>query len=302
MKKVIIWGHKLGTHTHSYVHNGYYRAAQYLGYETYWFDENDDVSSFDFSDSVFITEHNSNKGIPIRLDCVYFDHFSDEDFSLTNKRPNHPNYYNFIFFADNWNWPKQSELIELSCKHLYHEKTKTLTTIWATDLLPNEIDKIEPKLYDGNISEIYFVGTPQGANISQFEHFANVNGKQLKKVGGWSGIDCGSSPSIFDNANLIRNSYISVDIRETAHLNLGKYYPCRLFKNISYGKWTGSNHPEIADLFGDYFTVDSNIENLYYKLVEDSRNCTYEKMKNAMTFVKDNHTYVNRLQDMFKLL
>jgi hypothetical protein len=311
MKKVIIWGLKLGTHTHSYVHNGYYRASQYLGYETYWFDDNDDVSSFDFSDCVFITENNACTKMPVRLDCVYFNHYCDIVFDKTDRfseRLNHPKYYNFAFFADTWpdnvarKWPDKEELIELSSHHYLHQKTNTLTTIWATDLLPTEIEQIEPQLHNETIPVIYFVGTPQGPNISQFEHFANVNGKQLQKVGGWTGINCGSAPSIFDNVNLIRDSYISVDIRESTHLNHGRYYPCRLFKNISYGKWTGSNHPEIADLFGDYFTVDSNIENLYYKLVEDSRNCTYEKMKEAMTFVKDNHTYVNRLQDMFKLL
>lgn len=311
MKKVIIWGHKLGTHTHSYVHNGYYRAAGFLGYETHWFDDNDDLTSFNFSNSIFITANGACNNMPVREDCVYFNHYCDVVFGNTDrvtKRLNHPNYYNFVFFADKWPdgvanmWPNKNELVELSSLHYFHQKTNTLTTIWATDLLPNEIEQIEPQLHNESIPNVYFVGTPQGPNITKFEHFANINGKQLHKVGGWLGIDSGTSPSIFDNANIIRSSYVSVDIREQIHLNHGRYYPCRLFKNISYGKWTGSNHPEIADLFGEYFTVDSNIESLYYKLVEDSRNCTYEKMKEAMTFVKDKHTYVNRLQDMFKLL
>jgi hypothetical protein len=44
MKKVVVWGHKLGAHTHSYVHFGYWRASEYLGYQVEWFDDNDDVS------------------------------------------------------------------------------------------------------------------------------------------------------------------------------------------------------------------------------------------------------------------
>lgn len=300
-KKIIIWGHKLGSHTHSYVHNGYYRASQFLGYETHWFDDNDDVSSFDFSNSVFITEHNVRNNMPILKDCIYFDHNSDKPFDNT-QRPQHSNYYNFIFFADNWNWPDQSELVEFDTKHFFHKKTNTIVTIWATDLLPNEIDLIEPKLHDENLDSIYFIGTPQGQNISKFEQVCNQNKKYFKKVGGWSGIDSRTQISVLQNAQLVRDSYISFDIRDGNHLIHKRYYPCRLFKNISYGRWTGSNVPEISDLFGEHYTSDSNIESLYYKLVEDSKTCTYEKLKRAMNFVRDNHTYVNRIKSMFSVL
>ena len=78
MKKVVIWGHKLGTHTHSYVHFGYWRAADYLGYEVEWYDDDDDVSNVDFSESIFITEHNVCKNMPVLDDCVYFNHFYEK--------------------------------------------------------------------------------------------------------------------------------------------------------------------------------------------------------------------------------
>ena len=55
--KIVIWGHKLHSHTHSYIHYGYWRAADHLGHEVHWYDDSDDVSSVDFSNSVFITEH-----------------------------------------------------------------------------------------------------------------------------------------------------------------------------------------------------------------------------------------------------
>lgn len=301
-KKVIIWGHKLGSHTHSYVHNGYYRASQYLGYDTYWFSDDDNVESFDFSNSIFITEHNVRARMPIRDDCIYFDHFCDDVFKLTPSRPVHPNYYNFAFFADGWNWPDSGELEEFGAKHFLHKSTNTITTIWATDLLPNEIDSLEPKLHDESLELIYFIGTPQGTNIQRFEAVCNANNKHFQKVGGWLGIDQRTSPSIEQNVQYVRDSYVSVDIREAVHLDQGRYYPCRLFKNISYGRWTGSNQPELSDVFGDHYTADSNVESLYYKLVEDSRNCTYEKLKDAMNLMRDHHTYVSRIKSMFSIL
>ena len=315
MKKIIIWGHKLGTHTHSYVHFGYYRAALFLNYETYWFDDNDDVSNFDFSNSVFITEHNVCKKMPVRDDCIYFNHNVDLPFVLSDRdykeRLEHKNYYNFVYFADRWDpkhnlkWPADEELQYISQHHYYHDKTKTITTMWATDMLPPEIDQLEPELFDENKPYIYFIGSRHGMNINNFENICNKNGKIFKNYGGYSGTNnlyTGLAPDLIQNINMVRDSYISADIRDAPHLVQGRYYPCRLFKNISYGKWTGSNHKGIEDVFEDNFTCESNLELLYDKLVKDSKDCTYDKMKKAMTFIRDKHTYVNRLNDMFSII
>jgi len=311
-KKAVVWGHKIGTHTHSYVHFGYWRALQELGYETEWFDDNDDVSGVDFSDTVFITETQVCQNMPIRSDCAYFDHWCDRPFELTSSRSEaritHPHYYNFIYFSDRWQpewnvkWPHDMELDYLSQHHYFHGPTKTLTTMWATDLLPSEIDQIEPKLFNETDQHIFFVGTPQGTNIKRFEQICNSHNKNFKNVGGWNAIYSNVEYDINVNIDLVRNSYISVDIRDDAHLKQGRYYPCRLFKNISYGKWTGSNHEGIEDVFGTHFTCHSDLEILYDRLVEDSRNCTEAKLRDAMNFVRDHHTYVNRIQDMFKVL
>lgn len=321
MKKVIIWGHKLGSHTHSFVHFGYYRAAKFLGYDTYWMDDNDDVSNFDFSNSIFITDSSNpiSEKIPIRKDCIYFDHFSDTPFQLTGNcyyrdkfkqsRLDHPNYYNFLYYAETWNkdnkkeWPDDSELQLVGEKHFFHQKSKTLTTMWATDLLPPEIDKIEPCLFDNQKEKIYFVGTIQGQNLLKFAEICKSNNKQMVNAGGWIFIHNKLDLDVNQNIELVRDSFISVDIREQhSHLFLGKYYPCRIFKNISYGKWTGSNHKGIEDVFFDNITCENNLEILYHKLVEDYKKCDYSKMKSAMNFVKDKHTYVNRINDMFKIL
>ena len=74
VKKVVLWGHKLHSHTHSYIHWGFSRAFQHLGYETHWFDARDNVSTFDFSNSLFITEGQVDQNIPIRDDCYYIIH------------------------------------------------------------------------------------------------------------------------------------------------------------------------------------------------------------------------------------
>ena len=49
IKKVVIWGHKLYSHTHSFIHSGFFKAFKHLGYDTYWFDNNDNIKDFDFT-------------------------------------------------------------------------------------------------------------------------------------------------------------------------------------------------------------------------------------------------------------
>jgi hypothetical protein len=297
------------------VHYGYFRAAKELNYETHWYDDSDDVSSVDFSDSIFITDHLVCANMPIRNDCVYFSHNTDLAFQKTNRdteaRLTHPKYYNFLYYSDRWNpadnisWPVPNEMQFISDKHYFHAKTNTITTIWATDLLKSEINDIDPVLFDERKNKIYFIGTKQGPNIEAFSQICSKHKKDFVNLGGWTGansIYTKIPPSILDNVELVRNSYISVDIRDSSHLVQGHYYPCRLFKNISYGKWTGTNQEEVKDLFGDFLTYNENLEELYENLVEDSQNCSKEKMRDAMSFIAENHTYVNRLESLLSIV
>ena len=47
--KIVIWGYPLHTHTHSYIHNSFYKAFSYLGHEVYWFDDSNYPSDFDYN-------------------------------------------------------------------------------------------------------------------------------------------------------------------------------------------------------------------------------------------------------------
>ena len=41
--KIIIWGHKLHSHTHSYIHQAFNIAFTHLKYNVLWLDDNDDI-------------------------------------------------------------------------------------------------------------------------------------------------------------------------------------------------------------------------------------------------------------------
>ena len=130
--QVIIWGHKLHSHTHSYIHYGFHRAFHYLGYKCLWLDNNDDISNIDFSKSLFITEGQVDKNIPIRNDSIYLLHNCDRSKYLGIN-----NLFNIqvITKAD----LNRYSYTECSNEYGYYSEDQLLLC-WATDLLPEEVN------------------------------------------------------------------------------------------------------------------------------------------------------------------
>ena len=71
IKRVILWGHKLHSHTHSYIHWAFYRTFKHLGFETYWLDNKDSLAGLNLANTLFITEGQVDQRIPVRDDCFY---------------------------------------------------------------------------------------------------------------------------------------------------------------------------------------------------------------------------------------
>jgi hypothetical protein len=300
-KKIVIWGCLPFYDTYSYIHYGFYKALKYMGYDVIWLDDQPVNSTDEFENCIFITEHNNIKHLPILESATYFVHNLNEHGFYDQNIIDHPKIYNFLVYAEHYNW---DNAIELPNNLWYSPQTKTLCILWATDLLPYEIDELEPSVHNESDENIYFVGTKQGINIDIFENICQRNDKNFLHVGGLNGIPQDASSRFFNaenTINTVRNSYISFDIRERAADRVG-YVPCRVLKNISYGKWTGSNTPKISRFLEDNVTVDEDLFDLYDKLVADSRNASYNKIQTAMNFVKDNHTYVNRVDALFSIL
>ena len=195
-----------------------------------------------------------------------------------------------------------NELEKIDDFSWYDPETRTPVIMWATDLLPDEFK--EPILHNDSLMSNNFVGTIQGNNLIDFAKIGANRGKDFNNYGGYTGFPDEDGNEFYSNENnikAIQKSYLSFDIREEPHLKNG-YIPCRVFKNISYGKWTGTNAINAKNFFGDRLTVNSDLEALYDNLEVDSKNATYEKVQDAMNFVKENHTYINRVQSLFSVL
>lgn len=294
MKKVIIWGLPLHSHTHSYIHNGFFRASKKLGYDVEWVDNKE---SNEFKDSIIITEKGSLKNLAIEDTSVYFIHNLTDDF----EKPEQDNVHNFFVYHTGYS-KSMDQLEKIDNYSWYDSETGTPVIMWATDLLPEEFE--EPVFHNDELPSNNFVGTVQGNNLISFAQIGADKGKDFINYGGYTGFPDENGNDFFSvkgNIRAIQESYLSFDIREDFHLKNG-YIPCRVFKNISYGKWTGTNAVNAKNFFGEYLTTQQNLNNLYEQLEEDSRSASYEKVKDAMNYVKENHTYVNRIQSLFSVL
>jgi hypothetical protein len=122
-----------------------------------------------------------------------------------------------------------------------------------------------------------------------------------------------SPVSFEENREIIKKCIICPDIRGsgdqqklsqgdngTDHKNNG-YIPCRVFKHISYGKLGATNSKRVYELFGpDLIIYDDNETQLAKKAYENRNN--YDLIKKQMTYVKDNHTFINRINDILQII
>ena len=296
MMKIVIWGHKNNGHTHGYVHSSYFKAFKSMGYDTYWFDNNDDVSGFNFDNCIFLTEDQVQSNIPLNKTCKYILHHTKLDKYIDNNL-NFINLANYLKYCDSGIdeiYNPGNTLVKIGECCFWDEKTKTLHQPWATDLTPDEIDLNNALLGHGSLNDIYYVGMAHenSGNLDIFSNSAKTHGKNFI-------ITMGKSDN--SNMELIRKSLISVDIRGDWHLECG-YLPCRVFKNISYGRLTGTNSENVKKIMGDHVVYEPNPSELFNKMIEAENNYSLDDIKASMDHVKTHHTYINRINNLLKFI
>lgn len=306
-KQVIIWGHKpkkyafgllQRRHTHSYIHEGYFRAFRHMGYRTFWLDELDNFNASEMEDSLFFTEDQAQRNIPVLSSGTYILHHTDNDKFLDqgSKVLNLCNYVKPVSLGLSFNYQNVAveKLDELT---YYDSKNRALYQPWATNLLPSEFPiDFGSAQYNSNAKEINYVGSVSHEDLPQ--RFSRFN----------SGItDAHVKLKFFQNISeknaqrLVVESRISVDVRGAWHKEIG-YIPCRIWKSLSYGKFVGSNSPHMKEVFGDYIAYHDEEQELYNITQNDYKNTNLKKIMEFNSWIKSNHTYINRIKNLMKII
>ena len=290
---IVLWGHKLHSHTHSYIHYAFHKAFTFMGYNCLWLDNDDNISHINLNNALFITEGQVDQNIPIRSDGTYLLHNCDGSKYVNVKAK-----YNMQTITNtSLNLYKHTKLTDYAyyCGDCF-------TLCWATDLLPEEINKNIENIKNNNnyisneIKELNFVGMPTGPWDS-VKLWCTQNNITYNQCGGFS-----NNVSMEKSIELIKNSVIAPAIQEPWQVENG-YIPCRIFKNISYGKIGITNNKFVYDVFKNddvELIYDDNIFNLLDKAME----CKNDKdlLVKQMEYVRDNHTYINRIYSLFEFL
>ncbi len=294
VSKVVIWGHKLHSHTHSYIHWGFNRAFKHLGFDTYWFDNKDNVSSFDFSNSLFITEGQVDQTIPIRDDSYYVIHNCKPDKYQHLLKNGHA----IILQVYSHDCLKRNEPSFGTCFH-YDLNQPIIYMPWATDLLPHEIDAIKKQLpsvvknknaqFNGSAGMTGIHGNRD--QIEAFKKACQEQGRQFIVRGA-------GSCSMEENIASIQQAYLAPALQGSWQCENG-YIPCRIFKNISYGAMGLTNSKAVYDLFEGTIVYNPNAYQLFHDGQNQLKTWTLEKQYKLMDLVRDKHTYLNRIESLF---
>lgn len=146
MKKFIAWGHKLHSHTHSYIHYGYIKAAKALEFDTYWINESDVIPKLDEGD-IFFTEGQVDYRIPLIKNARYILHHCNNDKYIGHgcKIINLCNYVEPCERGISMNYGMDTSAYVKTVEHgkvckikdfcFYDKENKALYQPWATDLL-----------------------------------------------------------------------------------------------------------------------------------------------------------------------
>ena len=95
---------------------------------------------------------------------------------------------------------------------------------------------------------------------------------------------------------LIQQSILAPALQTKWQVN-NHYIPCRIFKNISYGKMGITNNQAVNEIFDNKLIYSEDIEELVIKGLEfEESSSKKEKVIELMKEVRDKHTYVNIIQ------
>jgi len=306
--KVIIWGHKLHSHTHSYIHEAFFRAFSSMGYQTCWLDDDDDVRGIDFAESLFLTEGQVDKKIPIRSDCRYVLHYCDPtkystvsgrciflERTFLGDRLNTLRIKPDVEGLEQWTYLEKDYHGSFGWKYIENvDKIPAIYMLWGTNLLPREFNT---ECLDIRRSEkVYWVGTVgtgiygNATELGPFSLACDINNNHFYKE---------TVASTEQHISIVQKSYLAPTIVGKWQLDNG-YIPCRVFKNTSYGQPPFTNSKYINEIFGNDILCNTNTFEIFYQAREMAEKMKKPKMMEMMEFVKCNHTYINRVQTILR--
>jgi hypothetical protein len=294
---ILIWGHPLGTHTHSWIHYGFARAFEHLGFDVHWLE--DSAKSVDrvrqLERAIVVVERQQDQHLltALRPSWLVFGHNCEsEPYRAAHLVPVQV----LMLDKSGYRNPRWHPEVAQEASKPAEEKLSaevdpnTIEIFWATDLLPDEI-VFTPHRDDSR--DVVFVGSVWAYNRSTVKEFRRVVRSRGLKWKAYKNVDQAR------HAELIRRARFAPSIQGEWQVDHG-YIPCRLFKNVSYSQLAVSNNPcASAVLDEDQMVCDRDLETLVDRTLEAEGNGRIDEMvRAAQSTIRSRHTYVNRINQL----
>lgn len=303
-KKIIIWGYPLYSHTQSYIHYAWFKAFKSLGYETYWFDDNNYPSpdAFDYSNSIFITEGYADKNVPLLPTETYFCHFCRWPEKYLGRVGRLIDMRHYVDYQDdiNYKYDLKNEVLENIGPLCFFSKNADYDKFyvtWGTSLLPEEINIEDAAIPRGD--NYYHIGTLSFDTVCNYNPYREWQELCRQNNINFIHIDPWIRPaSIEDHKKITQQSIMTVDLRGSLHISMG-YIAGRIFENISYGQLGMSNSPTSYNKLEKMILHSPDTKELFYLGLEKNKDISL--IQDQMRWVQKNHTFVNRAKSLLTI-
>lgn len=290
--KVVVWGLPLHSHTHSYIHDCFFKAFQSMGLETVWVqDTTEKIDNSFLNNSLVIATGMDCKTLSVNDSCFYVLHNVDD-----HRFRQHDNYINLQVYTKDTLLPDRNAQ-RLSTFTYWQENDRCLYQPWATDLLPEEMiyEPVPAPEISKSVNWVGSVTDGDQGNLQQLQEYAQAMSTRVGlPVHVHRGVDRESMIKLIRSSNQAP-AIVAGWQRE----NL--YVPCRLFKNISYGQPTFSNSPVIKEICGEGFYEEDCAE-LAVKTSEYLKDRDLDFERSVIDLVRNEHTFVNRCNRILEMI
>ena len=294
---VLIWGHPLGTHTHSWIHYGFARAFEHLGFDLRWLEDSEESAErvSHLERAIVLTEGQQDRNLAAAIGPRWLVFGHNCDLERYREAAHVVPVQVLMLDESGWRNPRwHPEMAKPGAEPAALSDGAapkgTAMILWATDLLPHEIE-FTPHRADSR--DVVFVGSVWAYNKSAVKGFRGALRSRGLKWKAYENVDQAR------HERLIRGARFAPAIQGDWQVDHG-YIPCRLFKNVSYSQLAVSNNPSARLVLDeDHLICGRDLEALADGMLEAERDKQVDEMvRGAQETVRTRHTYVNRINEL----
>lgn len=252
--RVVVWGGRQDLHSHSHIHRHFFRAAQALRLRAVWVEDEPAARDALEPGTLVIAADIWAKHIaPAEPHVSYVLHNFDGSHPLCRELEQTPER---LLRLQVWSNDALGE--PWGVGRSYFREGRTLFQPWGTDLLPDEF--LAPVANRG-ATDAVFVGAIWSELSSQGELGNEGAIDQLRSALAAQGLGFRHLTHISDaeNVDAVRSARLAPAFAGAWQVSRN-YFPCRVFKNVSYGQLAMTNVPGLQELFRGCGLVATTIE------------------------------------------